>query len=472
VTGDVMDTTVDGLARDALGGTPEVLVDGPTTVTFDAGRAKPVTATVPGVDTEAQHTEVNLVQAGQHGDPWWSFAAAFGPQTAGPQVFTTPMPDVDVGFLHASEVFGLRAPGTAPSPFEYTLGRLLPHGIPADPAYRLSPADRSALARIDQTFDRLDVPGSGTGHQRYLVSPDGFLIGEDITSEVPATRTDYVTPGLSFIDEAFLTVVTGPSPIDGLMLNEEVPTSYAPASRTAKTWFGQPLRPDWNDAPRDNGCQPQPVSRTRGNLHVELASMVDQHERFNCLSSGLWPGGDRSLSLYRDGAPIGATTFDPSQVLVADFAVPAAAGSYRLVYDEDAAGTSGAFPVSTHSTTAWTFRSTAPPGAAGTPAALLSLDYALALDAQNHPTGQAATFTVRQAHGVPTQRITGLTAWTSVDGGNTWTWASTVAVGGDRFTARLPEPGPGLSVSLRVAATAAGGSAIDQTIIDAYRAAG
>ncbi|GIH19596.1 S8 family peptidase [Rugosimonospora africana] len=469
VTGDVSDTSVDGVDRDALAGTPEVLVAGPTTVTFDAAHAVPVIATIAGVDTELQHAEVNLVQAGRHGDPWWSSAAAFGPQTGGPQVFTTPMPDADVGYLHASEAFGLRAPGTGLSPFEYTLGRFLPDGIPADPTYRLNAVDRSRLARIDQTFNRLDIPGTTTGHQRYLVSPDGFLVGEDVTEEVPAHRTDYVTPGLSWIDEALLSDPSGQAPLAGMMLDEEAPATYPTGSRTAKVWFNQPLHPDWNDAPNGIGCQPQPFTRTLGNLHVAVASMVDQHDRFNCLASFLFVylgGADRSLTLYRDGQQIGRRQPTPDQDTVADFTIPTDPGSYRLVYDEDT--NASGFPISTHSTTAWTFRSTAPTGADRIPVAVLSVDYALPLDTNNHPTGRTATFTVRQARGAPAQPITGLTVWTSTDQGDTWTPAPATAVGGDRFTAQLPPPSPGQTISLRVNATGANGSSVDQTIVDAY----
>jgi len=172
----------------------------------------------------------------------------------------------------------------------------------------------------------------------------------------------------------------------------------------------------------------------------------------------------------RDGQQIGTRQYPPGlfNVVVADFAVPTKAGTYRLVYDEDATGPANAFPISTHNTTAWTFRSSAPPGATTEPVPLLALDYALPLDTANHPTGTAATFTVRQPHGVAVQRITSLAVWASVDNGRKWTSLPVSRAGSDRFTAQLPQPVAGQNVSLRVDAAAAGGSAIDQTIIDAY----
>jgi subtilisin family serine protease len=472
VTGVVLDTTVDGLDRDALVGTPEVRIDEPTTVTFDAARAKPVTAAIAGVDTEVDNAAVNLVQAGQDGIPWWTAAAATGPETDGPQVFATPMPDVDVGFLHPSEAFGLRAPGTAPSPVEYSIGRFLPHGLPADPAYRLDKVGLAAMARIDETVNRLDIPDTTAGFQRYLVSPDGFLVGENFEAEVPTQQTDYVTPGLMWIDEAF---VNGPpdEPLtQGETLNFEPAASYAPRSRTSKVWLNQPLHPDWNDAPQGPGCQPLPMSRTSGNLHVALASMVDAHNRSNCLSFAPWFGGDRTLTLFRNGRQIASKSLGTFDDAAADFTIPSAASTYRLVYDEDAAGPSDAFPISTQSTTAWTFRSSGPPGTTSAPLALLSVNYSLPLNSANRLTGDTATFAVLQSHGVPTQQITQLTVWTSENNGRTWTRAAGGPIGGGRFTVRLPAATAGQSVSLRVDAVGSGGSEIDQTIMNAYRVAG
>lgn len=101
---------------------------------------------------------------------------------------------------------------------------------------------------------------------------------------------------------------------------------------------------------------------------------------------------------------------------------------------------------------------------------LLSVDYALPLDVVNKPADGTATFTVRQAHGVTKQKITSFEVWSSVDDGATWRPAPTSPSRADAFAAHLPKPGSGQAVSLRVKATADGGSGIDQTIIRAYQA--
>jgi hypothetical protein len=60
--------------------------------------------------------------------------------------------------------------------------------------------------------------------------------------------------------------------------------------------------------------------------------------------------------------------------------------------------------------------------------------------------------------------------WSSTDNGTTWVAASVRRIGSGQYTAQLPQPTAGETVSLRVAATASGGSGIEQAIIQAYRA--
>ena len=143
-----------------------------------------------------------------------------------------------------------------------------------------------------------------------------------------------------------------------------------------------------------------------------------------------------------------------------DFAVPATAGTYRLRYDVDV---SKALPISTKTSTEWTFRSR--PVEERLP--LLLVDYRLPLDLFNHPDGDTATFTVARVAGASPAKATGLKLWTSLDDGATWQAADVSGTGG-KYSARLPHAGKDQAVSLRVQATDAGGGTIDQTILRAY----
>jgi hypothetical protein len=231
-------------------------------------------------------------------------------------------------------------------------------------------------------------------------------------------------------------------------------------------WIRQPLRSDWYDdqVESSSGCAPRPPSRTSGNLHVELVTLADQHQRFDCLGGGFMLDIKHRLALYRNGNLVGEV-----DNTWADFTIPRETSTYRLTYDID---TSAALSLSTRVSTAWTFRSTGPRGTRNAPLPLLSVDYALPLDTANHPTVSGpAAFTVHQAHGVPPQLITKFELWTSLDDGATWQPATVTRAPDGTFRGALPPASSGPAVSLRVKAQGSAGSTVDQTVIRAYRPA-
>ncbi|MEJ3747698.1 S8 family peptidase [Actinomycetes bacterium KLBMP 9797] len=435
--------------RMVMTGDPDVSLTADTAVTLDASTAKPVRVGVDGVDTTPVALGVHFEQFGERGLGWSNFAYAWGEAAAADSVFAAAMEPAGVGEFQAYTVAGLEAGGTS----FYDLIKAHPAGLPEGAPYQVTAAEKARLIRLDQRFHRLDAPESMTAHKRYGISANGGLISETYTENLAGTRTDYLSPGFGYIDEAFY---------DGVVTQEGTRT-YAPGSRHEKNWVRQPLRPDWFDDSTavTSGCTPAPISRTRGNLRVQLVDLADEHQRFDCLDPGWFPGETKQqLTLYRDGTKIGAAPYS-----FGNFDVPASAGTYRLVYEADH---SAWLPVSTRVDTAWTFRSAGPRGTASVPVPLLSVDYALPLDLANKPAGATASFTVHQARGVAPQRITSLALWTSVDDGATWQSVPVTRAGATRFTAPLPTTG---AVSLRVAARGSEGSAIDQTIIRAYHGA-
>ena len=225
-------------------------------------------------------------------------------------------------------------------------------------------------------------------------------------------------------------------------------------------WVRQPFRPGPYSATgaTPSGCAPGASTRSRGNIHVELVDLQDLIDGFDCLTD--MPEWDavstRSMKLYAGDTLEG--TVDRSY---GDFTVPATAGTYRLHYDLDA---SQALPISTKTSTEWTFHSN--PVEERLP--LLLVDYRLPLDLLNRPNGDTATFTVSRVAGAASAKATGLKLWTSLDDGTTWQSAKVSAAAGGKYSATLPHAGKGQAVSLRVQATDSGGSKIDQTIIRAY----
>ncbi|MFE9201933.1 S8 family serine peptidase [Micromonospora sp. NPDC007230] len=450
-------------SRVTLVGDPEVLVDRDTALVADAGQAKQLRASIDGVSTEPDQVGITYQQFAPNGTlVGEDFAFAWGAEARDWGAYAVPMAEPKVGRFEAYTSVSLRAPGEQPSPFVYEVVRALPSGIPADLSHRVTASELATFARIDQRFHRLDKPGSSTGHKRYGWTADGLNVLDAYTENVPTNRVDYLSPGFFYNDEAFH---SGPNN-DFDTVTQEAQRQYAPGSRHTKTWVRQPLRPDWYDDPAASfsGCTPEPIRRTRGNLHVDLVELTDQHQRFDCLGGfdDFAELAKRKLTLHRDGRLVGEHTGSSG-----DFTIPQQAGDYRLTYDLDA---SAVLPMSTKVSTAWTFRSTGPSDLSSVPVPLLSVDYALPLDAANHPTGGTAGFTVHQAHGVTKQRVTGFDLWTSTDDGTTWRPVSVRAGDDGDFTATLPQPAAGQAVSLRVKVTADGGSGIDQTIIRAYRA--
>jgi len=100
---------------------------------------------------------------------------------------------------------------------------------------------------------------------------------------------------------------------------------------------------------------------------------------------------------------------------------------------------------------------------------LLSVDYALPLDAANHPISGDATFTVRQTATLAPKQIESFRAWTSTDDGNTWVPVTVRRTSAGQYTATLPTLTTGQAMSLQVDVTAENDSRIQQTIIRAYQ---
>lgn len=448
VLGEIYAHAPDGELRRAVhAGTPDVAVTADTTVELDGAAGKSVTATVAGDQTAHAQIVAAFTQQPRRGLMWAYNLVGVGTAAAERRISTTSTGTASVGTFRPYQAFVLDSTVDAT---HYDLIRELPGRIPDDPAYRVAAADRE-LARIDQRFPTPTAPGTSTAHWRLGETPDGLLlIQEDVNDRLPATRTDYVSPGIRWTD-------TGG--VNGVLTNTialiEPARTYAAGSRQKKTWARGPLRPDWYDDPAASGspCRPEPISRARGNLRVQLVDLTDQHQRFTCIGhfeTEDWVAGtERKLALYRDGKLLGEQAGS-----AADFPIPAQGGTYRLTYDLDA---SQVLPMSTRVSTAWTFRSTPPSGNGAAPVPVLSVDYAL-------PDG---AFTVRQARTTVTQRITGFRVWTSTDDGTTWTEHQVRRTAGDRFSASLPATA-GEPVSLRVTATADGGSGFEQTILRAY----
>ncbi|MGI5520290.1 S8 family peptidase [Micromonospora sp. CA-259024] len=440
VDSDVLETT--------LVGETDLSVTGNRSVTLDPARAEPVTATVDGVATTPTLIELTSLQTAPNGLSWRNRITGYGAATT---VRTTALPKPGVGSRRTWAAVNLNSPAGTAKTYRYNLIHEYPNGVPADPAYRVTAAEQAKLARIEERFHQPDSEGMVTQLIRTGLTPDGLELTQTHEGNLPPDRTDYLSPGFLWADEG----------VYGGLSAQEAPRTYQPGSRQTKVWARQPLHSGFYDDPAGAtwSCATAP-SRTRGNLHIDLVSLTDQHQRADCLQ-GTSIGVNRKLSLYRNGKLV-----EERDRPLADFTVPQQVADYRLTLDVD---TSLILPISTKVNTSWTFRSAGPDGTESVPLPLLAVDYALPMDTNNHATGGTAELAVRQAHGVTAQKVTSFQVWTSTNDGATWTSAR-VTGSGDSYRVALPKAASGQAVSLRVKAAANGGSGIDQTIIRAYHA--
>ncbi|MEW2354631.1 S8 family serine peptidase [Spirillospora sp. NPDC029432] len=440
-----------GASRSALAGDPDLTLDRDMTVTLDGAAAEEVTASVQGTATRTTSGMAAYVQ--DNGQMAWAQTVySFGPGEQ--RIHVQPTGPVGTGTFAAYGAFRLEAPGRV-----WDLLEPLGDRFPADPSFVVTPAVQARLARVDQRFAAIDGDTSkGVGDKRYGITPEGLLLAEGSgTNAAGTTRTDHLSAGRGILwhDSAF------PGAIEE-WVEQEPFTERAPGSRTVKTWGRQPMRPGPYSATQVSvsECTPLPSARTREVMTVHLVDFQARPDSFDC---GLPDPGriKRRMTLHAGDRKVGEAT-----VQAARFDVPRAAATYRLRYETDA---SALLPVSNRTDTTWTFRSTGPAGTGTARLPLLTVDHDLGLDLRNRPAGRPATFTVARVKGAGDARITGMRLWTSTDGGGTWTPVTVRALGGGRYSAPLPVPAAGQGVSLRVEARDAGGGAVDQRIMNAYR---
>ncbi|QFG22710.1 S8 family serine peptidase [Actinomadura sp. WMMB 499] len=433
--------------RSALAGDPEVLVDRDAAVTLDGAAATEIGASVEGVEARTAMSSADMVRDAGNG-LWYYSVYAFDPAAA--PVYAQPMDGARTGTFKASTQYRLTAPGAV-----YDIVHALGDGIPADPTRTVTAAELRNAARVEQRFaafnGETDRPMS---EKRYGLSPEGILSFEASGDVEPGTtRTDHVVAPDGWLWMSYGSVRFGADH----WIDQGTFNPLEPGERRTNRWGRQPLRPGpySGTGVSPSACVRQPATRTRGNLRVALVDLQTRPDAFDCAIHEV----KGHMELLAGDAKIGE-----ANAPYGEFTVPPDERTYTLTYENDA---SAILPVSTRTSTSWTFDSRAPRGHEEARLPLLLVDYDLNFDLLNRPTDEPAVFTAARMAGTDPAKVTGLRLWTSLDDGATWTPADVKPLGDGRFSAPLPSKG---SVSLRVTAEDAGGSAIDQTIIRAYNA--
>ncbi|MET8312223.1 S8 family serine peptidase [Micromonospora sp. NPDC005173] len=185
VDSDVLETT--------LAGETDLNVTGNRSVTLDPARTKPVTATVDGVATKPTRVDFTNLQTAPNGLSWWNQISGYGAATT---VRTSPLPKPGVGSRRTWAAVNLDSPAGTAKPYRYNLIHEYPNGVPADPAYRVTTAEQTKLARIDERFHQMDSEGMVTQLVRTGLTPNGLGLTQTHEGNLPPYRTDYLSPGI------------------------------------------------------------------------------------------------------------------------------------------------------------------------------------------------------------------------------------------------------------------------------------
>lgn len=311
--------------------------------------------------------------------------------------------------------------------------------VPADPTWREEPKD---LGKVDVSF-RNYRPGKAMEFR-----PDvwqGWAVGNQLTAPAQGERTDWVTSGATWLDDAFIQGETGQHSIDVLKY---------PARRTGKvTWFGPIQRP------RMGPMGYQPV-RYLDTMYVTAPGWGD---------SGAGHVGEAGANIdVKDWVALYQGDHQLDWGNAEWLQVPALAPKrlpYRLVVDNDR-GT-WANPYSTHTLTEWNFTSAATGAESTQSLPLIQLDYGVDTDTAGRA-DRHAELTVTASHLPGTTAAIGKPSLeVSYDDGKTW-HTSDLTRTGEGWRTDLSAPKSADFATLRATARDDAGNTVTQTITRAF----
>ncbi|MET9630573.1 S8 family serine peptidase [Lentzea sp. NPDC006480] len=413
---------------------PKLVVNGDTSVTFDARTAKPVSMTAPEPTTDTVGEATFRRVLGNYEVERTSLSSpAFGDfrtaQIGGPlpadqlsTLFIThsvAAADDTTFYRLALTVDGRVPTGFAGAPRKQDLARV---------EHKFGPFAKDAWAMVGEypTTDR----GLRTGTVIYPVPPD-------------RTAVEFVTTR-NVRWESYLTVQPPPNGFTTVMISNL--RRYQPdRSYTEREFFGV-FGPSLSKIVPD-------ATRTGGHMSFMTSMTAD--------SNGGWGGGPVDsirTTLHRDGVLVGE-----SPARIADFDdLPAAPADYRAEVTVDR---SGYADLSTKVSAAWTFRSGAGAGDVRAALPISVVRFTPKLDDNDSlPGGRThrIALSVQQQEGAG--RIRHVDVDYSLDEGKTWRRA--LVIGDNAF---IDHPAGAGTMSLRAKAADSRGNTVEQSVIRAYK---
>ncbi|MBO0913009.1 S8 family serine peptidase, partial [Streptomyces laculatispora] len=334
-------------------------------------------------------------------------------------------------------------------PSVYNVALMVPGGIPADPTDAVT-TENSAVANSHYRGTK----GTLTGDTDSAIRPGETFITQVVDFfDAPLDREEWYSTGSKWpvMKDMRWWHAVYPDRNDIQRAMSDVLRTYLPGDQRKETWLGAANGP--------SGPETTLAFRDGDNVTLNMMEMGDSEPGHYSFFAN---GADKStVRLYQDGKLLK----EQSRFSLTTLPVGPDPATYRITMDTDRPAW---FPLSTKTSTAWTFKS-ARPANGKQDLALLWPGYGLDLDAQNTTKG-GNTYNFDLAFALQngaTPHIDGVGVEASTDDGATWRPAKVKSRSHGSYKVSVRNPAKGY-VSLRVKAQDTNGSTIEQTLIKAY----
>jgi subtilisin family serine protease len=429
--------------RTALLTISELVVDQSMTITFDARTAKPLDVAAPqdGARSAMARVDAEWV-VGEQVFSTGIFGSSFS------ELLAAPVSPVSKDFFQAGVSAAFAEPGPDGtfhnSPWTTDLAYVQRGAMFDGLTYKPELKD---LAVVEADYAAEATGAEGVQGHAANYSAEGYGTSADLTFDLPAHRTEYLSPGIPW-RSVFLQQLPGEYPelLSG-QVNAAVPFRA-----------GERIREQWNSAVfGPTVAQPETAGEWVVRQGDELRLMLPVYG-----DGAGHPGSvlteNPTITLYQGDTKLGEGT---------GFQLPAEDATYRL----EASDTRGApFRTSTKVAVAWTFRSGHVAGDKPQRLPLSTVRFSPELDDHNTAPGGrtfAIPVTVDHQRGSTAGTATDVRVEVSYDDGATWQQAEVTGAGDQRVATVSHPGGPGF-VSLRAGAADDDGNTVTQTAIRAY----
>jgi len=344
----------------------------------------------------------------------------------------------------------LNLQGVTNHPAVYNISLVAPGAIPDDPTDAVTPTNsalveghyRGAEGQLFGDWDAALRPG------------DFFVVAVPDFFEGPGTRTEWHSTGSRWpmLEQIQWWHAVYPDRVlYSLRSMMDMGRSYQPGGKYEQTWFGAANGP--------SGPEGAGAVRKGDTLTLSIREMGDSEPGHFAQFEA--DGDTMTARVYRDGTLIAS----PARFNGTAVAASPDPATYRVTLDTEHLAW---HPLSTRTSTAWTFRS-ARPTSGSEDLALLWPRFGFTLDEHNAAVAGAIydfdlSFLLQNE---TAPKMSAVKVETSIDDGATWKTATIKAKTGGHYDVVVANPKTGY-VSLKVSASDADGSKVEQTLTRAY----